>query len=289
VVSGWAPHFGEEPVLSGTHLAKGEARGTGNVFFGRCNLRCVYCQNWQISQGAVADSQETTPERLAAILLELQAQGCHSLGFVSPTHFVPQIVRAIDLAAPRGLRLPLVYNTNAYDNVDVLRLVEDVFDIYLPDLRYSDDETAKECSGARDYVGHARASVAEMHRQLGHDLVVDGRGLLRRGLIVRLLVLPNDLAGLRGSLEWLAGALSPRVAISVMTQYYPAHLANSGRFPLLERRITPSEYDRILGWMEELGFETGWVQPLEAGAADHYRPDFSNPDLPFADARNYLP
>jgi putative pyruvate formate lyase activating enzyme len=289
LVSAWAPHFGEEPALSGTHLPKGEARGTGNVFLGRCNMRCVYCQNWQISQDFrnPAACSETDFDQLAAILLELQAKGCHNIGFVSPTHFVPQIVRAVETAARRGLRLPLIYNTNSYDSVEVLHLLEGVFDIYLADLRYSDDAVAREYSQVPGYVGHARAAVAEMYRQTDHKLVTDERGLVRRGLIIRLLILPNGLAGLRGTLEWIRETLSPQVTLSVMSQYYPANKVSEERFPLLNRRISPREYETVLRWLEELGFENGWIQPLEAQAADYYQPDFRNASLPFADARDF--
>ncbi len=290
IIASWAPHFGEEPALSGSHLLKGEARGTGNVFLGHCNLRCVYCQNWQISQ----DFRNTRPagemscERLAAVLLELQGKGCHNIGFVSPTHFVPQIVRSIWLAAREGLRLPLVYNTNAYDSVRVLRLLDGIFDIYLPDLKYSEDETAREYSKIEDYVAHSRAAVAEMYRQTGDEIVVDERGLLRRGLVIRLLVLPNDLAGLRDTLRWIRDTLSRRVTLSLMSQYYPANRAAGERFPLLSRKIRPREFEKALEWVDEFGFENGWIQPLDAGAASYYRPDFSDAAIPFRDAADFL-
>ena len=289
VISACAPHFGEEPALSGSHLGKSEARGTGNVFLGHCNLRCVYCQNWQISQDlrAGAAAREVSCEELAGMVLELQAQGCHNIGFVSPTHFVPQIMRTVAIAAGRGLRLPLIYNTNGYDSVEVLRLLDNVFDIYLPDLRYSDDDIAREYSRAPDYTSHARAAIAEMYRQVGSELVTDERGLVRRGLIIRLLILPNDLAGLRATLEWIRNTLSARVTLSVMSQYYPTHKVSEDHFPLLNRRIRPSEYAKVLEWLESCGFENGWIQPLEAGAADYYRPDFSNRSVPFADAKDY--
>jgi putative pyruvate formate lyase activating enzyme len=279
LVANYAPHFGEEPALAG-------ARGTGNVFFGNCNLRCVYCQNWQISQ-APHSGRETSFEALAAILLDLQARGCHNIGFVSPTHFVPQIVRSVEVAARGGLALPLIYNSNAYDSVDVLRRLEDIFDIYLPDLRYSDDDAARQYSKVQGYVGHARAAVSEMYRQVGPELVTDEEGIVRRGLIIRLLILPNDLAGLRETLEWVRGTLSPRVTLSVMSQYYPTHKVSDAEFPLLSRRIRPREYEKVLEWLDELGFENGWIQPLEAGAADYYRPDFRNASVPFADARDF--
>ena len=290
IVSSWTPHFGEEPALSGSHLPRGEARGAGNIFFGHCNLRCVYCQNWQISQ----DFRDTRPggeigfDRLAEIMLELQQQGCHNIGLVSPTHFVPQIARSLEIAARRGLHLPLVYNTNAYDSAEVLRLLDGVIDIYLPDLKYSDDVAAREYSKVPEYVEHSRAAVREMYRQLGDELVTDGRGLLRRGLVIRLLVLPNDLAGVRETLEWIRDALSPLVTLSVMSQYYPANKVSDERFPLLNRKVRPREFERVLEWLEDLGFENGWIQPLEAEAASYYRPDFRNAAMAFRDAADFV-
>ncbi|MFB3777335.1 MAG: radical SAM protein [Bryobacteraceae bacterium] len=288
IVSAYAPHFGEEPALSGTHLGDG-ARGTGNVFLGRCNLRCVYCQNWQISQDLrpEAEAGEVGFEELAGMLLSLEVRGCHNIGFVSPTHWTPQIVRAVELAARRGLKVPLIYNTNAYDSCEVLRLLDGVFDIYLPDLRYSDEEVAREYSKAPNYVQHAREAILEMCRQVGPELELDEQGIVRRGLIIRLLILPNDLAGLRETLQWIRDSLSPRVALSVMSQYYPTHKVAGGAFSLLDRRIRRSEYEKVLGWLDEFGFENGWIQPFEAGAAEYYRPDFSNRSLPFADARDF--
>jgi len=290
IVSSWAPHFGEEPALSGTHLPKGEARGAGNIFFGHCNLRCVYCQNWQISQNfrETRPSGEVSFERLAQIMLELQEHGCHNIGLVSPTHFVPQIVRALVIAARQGLRLPLVYNTNAYDSVDVLRLLDGIVDIYLPDLKYADNEVGRELSRIPEYVERARAAIAEMYRQTGDELLLDERGLLRRGLVIRLLILPNDLAGVRESLEWIRQTLSPRVTLSIMTQYFPTNKVSDERFPLLNRKIREREYERVLEWLEEFGFENGWIQPLEAEAASYYRPDFRDREMPFPDARDFL-
>ncbi len=297
IVSSYAPHFGEEPALSGTHLGSGEARGAGNIFLGHCNMRCVYCQNWQISQdlGTQRPTREVGFERLAEMMLELQAQGCHNIGFVSPTHFVPQIARAVAIAAERGLRLPLVYNTNAYDSVEVLRLLEGIVDIYLPDLKYSDEAVAREYSKIPHYVASAREAVREMHRQMGHELVMDERGLLKRGLVIRLLVLPNDLAGIRETLEWIREELSTRVTLSVMSQYYPTNkvgkndaLSGAELFPLLNRKIRPREWEKVLEWVEELGFENGWHQPLEESSSEYYRPDFTQTEMPFADARDFL-
>src|SRR5687767_6650299 len=161
IVSSYTPHFGEEPGLSGT-------KGAGNIFFGNCNLRCVYCQNYQISQTwKQQQKNEVTHERLAEMMLELQDRGCHNIGFVSPAHFAPQMARAILIAAERGLRLPIVYNTNAYDSVDVLRLLDGIVDIYLPDLKYADSAAGFQYSKVRDYSLHARAAIKEMHRQMG--------------------------------------------------------------------------------------------------------------------------
>jgi putative pyruvate formate lyase activating enzyme len=279
IVSAWTPHFGEEPPIAGTD-------GSGNLFMGNCNLRCAYCQNHQISQRPRDQrSREVSFERLAGMMLELQEQGCHNLNFVSPTHFVPQIVRSLDLAAGRGLRLPIVYNTNAYDSTEVLRLLDGVVDIYLPDLKYSEDAAATAYSRAGEYVTHARAALREMHRQVGHRLELDDRGILRRGLIVRLLVLPNDQAGIRDSLTFLRDELSPKVALSLMSQYYPVHRATVDRHPLLSRRLMAGEYGRALDLLEELGMEEGWVQEFES--PDYYRPDFDDRDAPFRDIRDF--
>ena len=188
----YTPHFGEEPCLSGT-------RGAGNVFFGNCNLRCVYCQNWQISQDFAAQrTNEVSVERLAEMLLELQERGCHNIGFVSPTHYAPQMAKAVLLAARQGLALPIVYNTNAYDSVEVLRLLEGIVDVYLPDLKYAEDEAGSKFSKVPEYSRRAREALAEMYRQKGSRLVFGEDGILESGLLVRLLVLPNGAAGVAG-------------------------------------------------------------------------------------------
>src|SRR5687768_15788501 len=177
VVSSYTPHFGEEPALVGT-------KGAGNIFFGNCNLRCVYCQNYQISQAHKEQvKNEVTHERLAEMMLELQAKGCHNINFVSPTHFAPQMARSILLAADGGLRLPIVYNTNAYDSVTVLKLLDGIVDVFLPDLKYAEDEAGYLYSKVRGYKAVARAAIAEMFRQVGDELVLGEDGLVKRGLI----------------------------------------------------------------------------------------------------------
>jgi putative pyruvate formate lyase activating enzyme len=281
IVASHTAHFGEEPILSGT-------RGAGNIFFGNCNLRCAFCQNHQISQSWKSQRKnETTHERLAAMMLELQSRGCHNIGFVSPTHFAPQMARAILIAAENGLRLPIVYNTNAYDSVEVLRLLEDVVDIYLPDLKYADSNAGFEFSKVRDYELCARAAISEMYRQTGPDLVYADDGVLRRGLVIRLLVLPNDLAGIGETLRWIGSALSPRVAISLMSQYYPTNkAATDPRYVLLSRRISEGEWISATSALYDLGFDEGFVQEYES-ASHYYRPDFDDPERPFRDVRDF--
>jgi len=280
IVSTYTPHFGEEPALVG----KG---GAGNVFLGLCNLRCVYCQNHQISQTFKEQRKnEVTFERLAEMFLELQERGCHNINWVSPTHFVPQLVKALSIAAERGLRLPVVYNTNAYDSVEVLRLLDGIVDVYLPDLKYSDEEAGREYSKVTSYVFHARAALEEMFRQTGDRLIYGEDGLLKRGLVIRLLVLPNDLAGIEDSLRWIRDRLSPRVAVSLMAQYFPTNKVGLDRYPLLSRKIRWSEWINAIDQMESLGLEEGWMQDFDT-ASDYYRPDFGNSEIPFKDISDF--
>ena len=281
IVSSYTAHFGEEPPLVGT-------RGAGNIFFGNCNLRCVYCQNYQISQTHKQQlKNEVTHERLAEMMQELQGRGCHNINFVSPTHFAPQMARSILLAAQNGLRVPIVYNTNAYDAVSVLQLLDRVVDVYLPDLKYADDESGYAYSKVSGYKEFSRLALKEMYRQTGDELVFDEAGLLRRGLVVRLLVLPNDIGSIRESIEWIRDELSPRVAISLMAQYYPTHQAETNkRYVLLSRRIRESEWAKATAALEELGMEEGWVQEFD-GASYYYRPDFNDAERPFRDIRDF--
>lgn len=281
IVSSFTPHFGEEPPLVGTH-------GAGNIFFGNCNLRCVYCQNYQISQTHKEQlKNQISHERLAEMMLELQARGCHNINFVSPTHFAPQMARSILIAAEQGLRLPIVYNTNSYDAVEVLRLLEGIVGVYLPDLKYADDESGYLYSKVKSYKEYSRLALKEMFRQTGDELVFDDSGLLQRGLVVRLLVLPNDIGSIFESIEWIRDELSPRVAISLMAQYYPTHQAESNqRYVLLSRRIRESEWMKATSALEMLGMENGWVQEFD-GSSYYYRPDFTDADRPFRDIRDF--
>ena len=281
IVSSYTPHFGEEPVLVGT-------KGAGNIFFGNCNLRCVYCQNYQISQTHKEQiKNEVSHERLAEMMLELRSQGCHNINFVSPTHFAPQMARAVFIAAEQGLDVPIVYNTNAYDATAVLELLNGIVDIYLPDLKYADDESGYRYSKVKSYNECSRRAIAEMYRQTGDELVFNEDGLLMRGMVIRLLVLPNDIAGVRESLEWIRDSLSPRVAVSLMAQYYPTNQAGTNpRNILLSRRITESEWLRAVAALDEMKMEEGWMQEFD-GAAFYYRPDFTNPETPFTDIRDF--
>ncbi len=281
IVSSYTAHFGEEPVLSGTN-------GVGNIFFGNCNLRCVYCQNFQISQTwKTQKKNEVSHERLAEMMLELQVKGCHNIGFVSPTHFVPQMARAILIAAENGLRLPIVYNTNAYDSVEVLKLLDGIVDVYLPDLKYAENDAGLQFSKVRDYTIHARAAIKEMFRQTGDTLVYNENNLLRKGLVIRLLVLPNDIAGIEENLRWIRDELSPKVAISLMAQYYATNkAATDERYILLSRRISEREWFSAIEILEDLGMETGFMQEYES-ASHYYRPDFADAEKPFKDVRDF--
>jgi len=210
-------------------------------------------------------------------MLYLQDElGCHNINFVSPSHFVPQLVRAVLEAVPVGLKLPLVYNTNGYDAIETLRELDGIVDIYLPDLRYASDAWANRFSQAPDYVAQARQAIKEMYRQVG-ELVVDEFGVAQRGVIVRHLILPNGLAGSRESLSWLASEVSPRVTVSIMSQYYPAHRAH--QFPLLSRPISLAEHEEVRRVIEEVRLENGWIQ--EMGAQKVYLPDFEREGHPF--------
>lgn len=276
IVSSYTPHFGEEPALVGK-------KGAGNVFLGLCNLRCVYCQNYQISQTFKEQRKnEVSFERLAEIFLELQELGCHNINWVSPTHFVPQLVKSLFIAAKHGLRIPIVYNTNAYDSVEALRLLDGIVDVYLPDLKYSDEGAGREYSKVAEYVRHSRAAIQEMYRQVGDDLTYDENGLLKRGLVVRLLVLPNDIGGIGESLKWIKDNLSAKVAVSLMAQYFPTNKVCGDRYPLITRKIRWSEWLTAIEQLDSLGMEEGWLQDFES-ASEYYKPDFGDPAVPFKD------
>ncbi|MCL6612669.1 MAG: radical SAM protein [Peptococcaceae bacterium] len=242
-ISSYGPHFGEESVLVGRH-------GSGTVFFADCNLACVFCQNYDISHGG--EGREVTPEELARVMLEVQNSGCHNINLVSPTHYVPQILEALIKAAEGGLKAPLVYNTGGYDPVELLRILDGVVDIYMPDIKFGDDAAGEKYLGVKDYFTVAGQAVKEMHRQAG-DLEVDARGVARRGLLVRHLVLPGNLARTDAVLRFVAEEISKDTFINIMDQYYPAHRAF--RYEELSRRITPGEYREAVTLARSLGLK----------------------------------
>ncbi|MGB9703474.1 MAG: radical SAM protein [Candidatus Micrarchaeales archaeon] len=246
-VSSFFPHFGEEDVLVGKN-------GSGTIFFSSCNLSCCYCQNYEISQFRIG--KEVSFEELANMMLQLQRMGCHNINLVTPTPQVPQIVKALSIAIRKGLRIPLVYNTSSYDNVEILKLLDGICDIYLPDAKYSNDEIAFKYSNAPNYFEIMKQAIKEMHRQVG-DLVIDENGIAKRGVIVRHLVLPNGLAGSREILEFIAKEISKNTFINIMDQYTPYYKAFE--YPELSRRITSKEYFEVLQIAKELGLKRIYV------------------------------
>jgi putative pyruvate formate lyase activating enzyme len=241
VVASHGPHHGEEDCLRGWH-------GSGTIFFSWCNLRCVYCQNWDIAQKGIG--REVAPAAIADMMLELQEQGCHNINLVTPSHVVAQILAAVHDAAGRGLRLPLVYNTSGYDSLEALALLDGVVDIYMPDMKYGDSELARKYSKVRNYVEVNRAAVSEMHRQVG-DLVLDRDGIARRGLLVRHLVLPGGIAGTERVLAFLAEEVSRDTYVNLMGQYGPCYRADE--YPEIDRPITTEEYRDALAAAQRFG------------------------------------
>jgi len=241
MVASFGPHHGEEAPLRGW-------AGSGTLFFSWCNLRCVFCQNWDISQKG--QGGEVSPEELAGMMLQLQAWGCHNINLVSPSHVVAQILAAVEIAARGGLHLPLVYNSGGYDSREALALLDGVVDIYMPDMKYGDSEIAHHYSHVRGYWEVNRAAVKEMHRQVG-DLVLDARGIAQRGLLVRHLVLPGGLAGTGKVLRFLAEEVSPKTYLNLMDQYHPCYRADES--PPLDRSVTREEYLEALELARRLG------------------------------------
>ncbi|MBN1888246.1 MAG: radical SAM protein [Thermoflexales bacterium] len=234
LVSSYGPHLGEEDPLRGW-------RGSGTIFFAWCNLKCAFCQNYDISQ--LGHGREVEPEEIARMMLELEDQGCHNINFVSPSHVVPMILAAIEIAARRGLHIPLVYNTGGYDSMAALALLDGVIDIYMPDMKYAEAKIALKYSKAKDYPAINQAAVKEMHRQVG-DLVIDEHGIAKRGLLVRHLVMPERLASTPEIARFLAQDISRDTYINVMPQYRPAYRA--GEFPPLDRPLTRQEYEQAV-------------------------------------------
>jgi len=262
-------HYGEEPVLSGPDPELG---GSGAIFFSGCALRCVYCQNHDISFGnarAGGLGHELGVDDLTALMLELQLSGAHNINLVTPSHFTPQVRQALVLAKASGLTLPVVWNSSGYESVETLRGLAGLVDIYLPDLKYMDAQAAARYSSAPDYPRVATHAILEMHRQVGR-LALDGAGLAVRGLIIRLLVLPGNAGRADLALDWIADTLGADTAVSLMGQYYPAHRAKE--FPEIDRCVTPGEYGAVRARLEALGFTCGFVQ--DVGSSEAWTPNF---------------
>lgn len=247
-VSSHNAHTGEEPPISGF-------KGSGTIFLTHCNLKCIFCQNYPISH--LGNGTTVTPARMAEMMLSLQRRGCHNINFVTPTHYMPQILESLDIAAVGGLRIPIVYNCGGYESLEAVRLLEGIVDIFMPDIKYSEEAPAIRLSNAPDYFAHACAAIKEMHRQVG-ELETDDDGIAVRGLLIRHLVLPGGLAGSRKSLEFIAREISPDTFVSVMEQYFPAHKAL--QVPEMSRRITRDEYREVVDIVDELGLANGWIQ-----------------------------
>ena len=241
LVSSYNPHYGEESPLVGRF-------GSGTIFLTSCNLRCCFCQNYDISHGM--EGRTVSPERLAGMMVELQAIGCHNINFVTPTHVVPQILAALPFAIEKGLKVPLVYNCGGYESVDTLKLLTDIFDVYMPDFKFGNSEVGSKFCDVPDYPERARGAFKEMHRQVG-DLVVNEEGIAERGLLVRHLVMPGGLAGTREVMRFLVKEVSKDTYVNIMDQYRPCGTAHD--YPPLDRRITSTEYEEALRIAEQEG------------------------------------
>jgi len=248
VVCSYMPHHGEEPPISGT-------KGSGAIFFSYCNLKCVYCQNYQFSQEE--EGQETSPEELSGFMLNLQKLGCHNINLVTPTHCMPQILKALKTAAEKGLNIPLVYNTSGYELPEVIKLLDGIVDIYLTDMRYADNKNSIKYSQASDYPSYNQKAVKEMYRQVD-EAQFNSNGVMKKGLVIRHLVLPQDICGSDKIMRFISEEVSKRVFISLMSQYQPYYQAY--KYKEISRRINENEYQRAIDCLNKYGLENGWIQ-----------------------------
>ncbi|MEE9449047.1 MAG: radical SAM protein [Ignavibacteriaceae bacterium] len=246
IISSASPHYGEEPPLVGTH-------GSGTIFLTNCNLSCEFCQNYDISH--LGRGENVTITDLARAMLQLQQRGCHNINFVTPTHFTFQIVDALILAVEKGLGLPIVYNCGGYESVETLKLLEDIVEIYMPDIKYSANENALKYSGIKNYWDVVTKALKEMHRQVG-DLKISKRGIAQRGLLIRHLVLPNNIAGSKKVIDFVADEISTNSYLNIMDQYRPTY--NAFKYDKLNRRITPSEFKEVVDYAFSKGMRRGF-------------------------------
>ncbi len=258
-------HHWEEPPISGTH-------GSGTIFFSHCNLRCRFCQNYAISQ--LGEGREVAPERLLAIMLELEQQGAHNINLVSPTHYSDQLLPVLERARAT-LRVPVVWNSNGYEKAETVARFEGLVQVYLPDLKYYSDELGRACSSAPEYFKHASAAITEMKRQVGRNRY-DEHGIIEKGLIIRHLVLPGHTDDSKQLLKWIHDDLGPRTSVSLMAQYYPVHRA--AELPGMNRRLPTKEYEDVRLRFDELGFEEGFAQDHSSSRRD-YTPEFDGKGL----------
>jgi putative pyruvate formate lyase activating enzyme len=277
VVSHSCLHFGEEPPLSGYYDYKGDVRtgsrssGSGAIFFSGCNLKCIFCQNYRISHQV--HGSVTSIEALSSTLLSLQEKGALNINLVTPTHVILPVLEALRIALSHGLRLPIVYNTGAYDSHETIVQLSGIVDIYLPDFKYFNKDTARKYSNASDYPERACEAIKEMYGQVG-NLELDGEGNARKGMIVRHLILPSHAEESCSILDWIASNLSNQVPLSLMSQFYPCTAVPDE----IHRRITKAEYERVVARAEEIGFENLYLQPPVFEPHDHLLPDFEKDD-----------
>lgn len=250
-ISSYNLHFGEEPPISGSN-------GSGTIFFTRCNLNCVFCQNYPISQ--FGHGNPVSIQKIVSIMIELQNRGAHNINFVSPTHFTPMIVEAILKAKENGLKIPTVFNCGGYETPEMLKLLDGFIDIYMPDAKYSDKSVAIKYSNAPDYPSINKSAIKEMHRQVG-DLKLDSSGIAIRGLLVRHLILPGNISDSKCVLKFIAEEISPNTYISIMSQYHPAHM--SDKFSELSRHLTKKEYSEVIEFAEKIGLRNAFIQWLD--------------------------
>ncbi|MCD6352864.1 MAG: radical SAM protein [Proteobacteria bacterium] len=263
-IADFGAHFGEELPISGK-------KGAGTIFFAHCALRCCFCQNYQISQEGTG--YLVSEERLAEVMMDLQDRGCHNIDLVTPTHYIPFILKSVYLAAEKGLQVPLIYNCSGYESVETLRLLDGIIDIYLPDWKYGEEDIAEEYSNAPAYPLICQSAVKEMHRQVG-DIRVDEEGIAQKGVIVRHLVLPSHLSNSERVLSLIVRTLSPSIRISLMSQYVPTYQAH--HHPRLNRSLLPEEYEEVRKMMEGFNFDEYWIQELERN--ESCLPDFKEKD-----------
>ena len=266
VVSCAMAHHGEEPPISGF-------QGSGTIFFSYCNMRCDYCQNFQISQEHIGTA--CTIGELADSMIRLQQAGTHNVNLVSPSIWIPQIIQTLTLAKQSGLKIPVVYNSGGYDDPDMIKMLDGLIDIYMPDIRYSSNEMAEKYSHIKNYVQYNRAAVREMFRQVG-ILKLDKKGIAKKGILIRLLVMPNNIAGIKETLDFIKNELSADIHLSIMAQYHPEYEAPG--IPAIARRISQEEYSEVTDYAEELGFYNGWTQEYMSLSEkeDLFIPDFKN-------------